>query len=221
MKRQQFVQQFITDPNTPWQAYIHHPFVEQLAEGTLAKGAFQHYLKQDYLYLLQYARTLGLAAYKAQSFQEIEQAQKDLAITLQEVKLHIQYCKEWGIDESSLLQTKESMACIAYTRFVLDCGINGRLADLYAAVAPCSIGYAHIGTRIKAQQLSQGITTENSQNPYQAWIDTYASQDFQQAAEVMEVTLNNLCSELTEKQLNKVQKIFTTATELECHFWEG
>ena len=215
-----FVQTFIQDPKTPWNNYIHHSFVTQLAEGTLHKACFQYYLKQDYLYLFQYARTLGLIAFKAEDFQQIEQAQKDLHITLQEIQLHIQYCKEWGINESDLLTTKEDIACLAYTRFVLDCGISGSLAELYAAVAPCTLGYAQIGQWIKEKQISQGITTENSQNPYQAWIDTYASEDFQQAAKNMAATLNGLCQDLTMKQLNKVKNIFATATELEENFWQ-
>ena len=39
-----------------WQAYIEHSFVKQLGHGSLAPEAFQHYLKQDYLFLIQFAR---------------------------------------------------------------------------------------------------------------------------------------------------------------------
>jgi len=50
---------------TGWQDYIEHSFVRQLGDATLAPEAFQHYLKQDYLFLIQFARAFALAAYKS------------------------------------------------------------------------------------------------------------------------------------------------------------
>ena len=38
-----------------WQHYVAHPFVRQLAEGTLAESAFRRYLTQDYLFLIHFA----------------------------------------------------------------------------------------------------------------------------------------------------------------------
>ncbi len=47
-----------------WLAYTEHDFVKQLAVGTLAQQAYLHYLKQDFLFLKQYARAYALAIYK-------------------------------------------------------------------------------------------------------------------------------------------------------------
>ncbi|MDM8179828.1 MAG: thiaminase II, partial [Marinobacter salarius] len=38
---------------TEWRDYIEHSFVKQLGDASLAPEAFQHYLKQDYLFLIQ------------------------------------------------------------------------------------------------------------------------------------------------------------------------
>lgn len=70
-------------------------------------------------------------------------------MVLSEIDLHIHYCKQWGISEQELAQLQESNACIAYNRYVLDCGMLGDLAELYAALAPCPIGYAVIGRHIQ------------------------------------------------------------------------
>ena len=48
---------------TEWRDYIEHSFVKQLGDASLAPEAFQHYLKQDYLFLIQFARAFALAAY--------------------------------------------------------------------------------------------------------------------------------------------------------------
>ncbi|HHC4833614.1 TPA: thiaminase II, partial [Klebsiella michiganensis] len=39
-----------------WQHYVAHPFLRQLADGTLPEPAFRRYLTQDYLFLIHFAR---------------------------------------------------------------------------------------------------------------------------------------------------------------------
>ncbi len=209
-----FTQQLIQQAQPHWDAYVNHDFVQQLEQGTLPLVNFQHYLKQDYLYLLQYNRAFALAIYKADNFKQMELAHQSVTALLHEIQLHIGFCKEWGIDEKQLLNTPESAACVAYTRYVLDCGMTGGLAELYAAIMPCAIGYAEIG-RTLAQR---GLSPAN--NPYQIWIDTYASEEFQQASQALADNLDLLCQDISSAQRQKLQQIFTTATRMEVAFWQ-
>lgn len=128
------IEQLIQQAQPYWQQYIEHEFVQQLAKGTLPKACFQHYLKQDYLYLFHYSRAFALGVFKAKNFAEMETPRKTLEILCQEIQLHLNYCREWGISEQEIFATQESAACIAYTRYLLDCGMTGSLAELYAAV---------------------------------------------------------------------------------------
>lgn len=52
-------------PKGVWSAFVDHPFVRGIADGTLPVESFVYYLKQDYLYLQHYARAAALAAYKS------------------------------------------------------------------------------------------------------------------------------------------------------------
>lgn len=45
-----------------WSSYVQHPFVRQLAAGTLPEVCFKRFLTQDYLFLIHYARAYGLLA---------------------------------------------------------------------------------------------------------------------------------------------------------------
>ncbi|HDX1085472.1 TPA: thiaminase II [Pasteurella multocida] len=207
-------QQLINNSGRYWLDYIHHPFVQQLADGTLPKACFQHYLKQDYLFLFQYNRALSLGIYKADNFAQMKAAQDAIGALLHEIQLHIQYCESWGIDENTLFHTEESAACVAYTRYVLDAGMTGGLAELYTALAPCAIGYAVIAKHI----VESGKSPAN--NPYQAWIDTYSGEEFQNAAQNAIATLDALCADRSEAQLAKLQQIFNTATRMESAFWQ-
>lgn len=206
------VQQLIEAAKTDWEAYIYHPFVNRLADGTLPESCFQHYLKQDYLYLFHYSRALSLGIFKADNFEHIQYAHQANDLLLKEIQLHIAFCRQWGISEQALMNEAESPACVAYTRYVLDCGVKGGLAELYTALAPCMLGYAAIGKRLA------GITTAH--NPYQAWIDTYAGEDFQQAAADFARRLDSFCAELSDTRRRQLQTVFSTATRMEAAFWQ-
>ena len=50
-----------------WTEYTWHPFVQRLSDGSLPLAAFRHYLIQDYLFLVQFARAEALAVVKSES----------------------------------------------------------------------------------------------------------------------------------------------------------
>ncbi|MBS7204273.1 MAG: thiaminase II, partial [Haemophilus parainfluenzae] len=54
------INQLIQQTQPYWKQYVEHEFVQQLAQGTLPKACFQHYLKQDYIYLFHYSRAFAL-----------------------------------------------------------------------------------------------------------------------------------------------------------------
>lgn len=47
-----FVSHLIRSCPELWDEYIRHPFVVQLGEGTLPRKSFEHYISQDYHYLV-------------------------------------------------------------------------------------------------------------------------------------------------------------------------
>ncbi|AMD01600.1 TenA family protein [Halomonas chromatireducens] len=122
-----------------WRAYTEHDFVRSLGAGTLAEDAFRHYLQQDYLFLIHFARAYALAAYKSRTLADLRQAHEGLkAIVDVELGLHVGYCREWNISEEALASLPEARATMAYTRYVLDTGNRGDLLDLHALpMAPC------------------------------------------------------------------------------------
>ena len=197
-----------------WESYIDHSFVRQLADGSLPKACFQHYLQQDYAFLIQFTRAWALALYKSRNLEEMRDAQAGINAMLDlEIGLHIDYCQQWGISEADLAKVDESPACVAYTRYVLDCGMTGGLVDLYAALLPCIYGYAEIGQRLN--QL-----TPVADNPYQPWIDMYASDEYQAVANAAKTKFNWLCKEVSASKLEQLQYIFRTATRMEVAFWQ-
>src|SRR5690606_23042928 len=123
-----------------WDAYIQHDFVRQLGDGTLAADAFRHYLKQDYLFLIQFARAFALAAYKSPTLEDLRQAKAGLeAIVDLELGLHIEYCRQWVISEAELQVLPEARATLAYTRYVLDTPNRDDRVDPHVPLVPCLV----------------------------------------------------------------------------------
>lgn len=199
-----------------WAAYTQHDFVRGLGDGSLTKESFQHYLKQDYLFLLQFTRAWGLAIYKSCSFQEMRYAQAGVNAMLDtEIQLHVDYCQEWGISEEQLLKEPESSACVAYTRYVLDCGFSGSLVELHTALMPCLVGYAESVDWLMTQS-----STTLANNPYRPWIEMYSSPEYKEVVELAKSQLEYLAKDTTTAQQARLIDIFRTATRMEVAFWE-
>jgi len=200
-----------------WQAYIQHSFVQQLGNGSLAPEAFQHYLKQDYLFLIQFARAFALAAYKSPTLSDLRQAKEGLqAIVDVELDLHINYCREWGISEQELADLPEARATLAYTRYVLDTGNRGDLLDLHVALSPCMVGYGEIANWLN----SRAETIRGESNPYDAWIAMYESEEFQEAMQAEIGWLNERLADVSPARFKELSRVFSDATRLEIDFWE-
>lgn len=203
-----------------WKTYTEHEFVKQLADGSLPKESFFHYLVQDYLYLIQYAKAWALGVVKADSPEEMSfcSTAVDTLVNV-ELKLHIELCEREGINKESIIQSKEDLEMIAYTRYLLAEGHNGNLLDLLAGVAPCTFGYGDVG-----RKLSQLPKVAN--NPYQQWIDTYSGEDYQNfciaTGEMLDKAIISRLGETFWQApiWQNLCKTYTTATELEISFWQ-
>ena len=198
-----------------WSAYIRHPFVQALGDGRLPEHCFRHYLVQDYLFLIQFSRAYALAVYKSATLADMRAAAAILNGLLEtEIALHVDYCRQWGIDPASLESVGEEGANLAYTRFVLDTGMQGDVLDLYCALAPCVIGYAEIGAWL-------GETAVLAGNPYRSWIEMYAGDEYQQLALSARDQLDALAAaRLNERRFDDLCRIFRTAARLEADFWQ-
>lgn len=214
MKYQDLIQACQSD----WQEYTQHAFVQQLAKGTLDQHSFLHYLKQDFLFLKQYARAYALAIYKARTLEDMRRALPSVhALLDSEIGHHVTYCGQWGLTESDLENEPEDFGTVAYTRYVLDAGMTGDLVDLYAALAPCSIGYAVIG-----KALIESNDTVLEGNPYASWIELYGGEEFQSGVAQGAEHFNQLLEEIdlhSQRGQNLIE-VFRTATRMEVAFWQ-
>jgi len=198
-----------------WRAYVGHEFVAALANGSLPQAAFRRYLVQDYLFLIQFARAWALAAFKSDTLAEMRAAAAALSgIIDTEMKLHVSFCAGWGLSEADMERQPEAAATVAYTRYVLDCGMQGDLLDLQVALAPCIVGYGEIGACLLGSAPLAG-------NPYRAWIEMYGGAEYQAVAQAAIAALDDSAARRGgEARFGRLSAIFARASLLEADFWQ-
>ena len=196
-----------------WLAYTNHRFPAGIADGTLPETAFRHYLVQDYLFLIEFARAYAVAVYKSPTLEDMRESASGLSAILDvEMDLHVKLCARWGLSSRDLERAKPSAELLAYTRYVLDAGLRGDLLALKVALAPCVIGYAEIAARLAAGDLA---------NRYRAWIEEYAAAPYQEVAAKARTHLDRLSDRyVTPARQAELIAIFNEATRLETAFWD-
>src|SRR5262245_3943133 len=120
-----FFERLKADASAEWRAYTQHPFTAGLADGTLPEAAFRHYLVQDYLFLIEFARAYALAVYKSPRLADMREASAGLSAILDvEMDLHVKLCAGWGLSPADLERAPPAIAMLAYARYVLDPGMR-------------------------------------------------------------------------------------------------
>ena len=199
-----------------WDAYLHHDFVKQLEKGVLRQENFLFYLKQDYIYLINYAKCYALLANNATTASELRFAMKFQNYIVEgELELH-KSILQLGINADALGVKDESLVNIAYTRYMQSVASGGDFIDMLVALSSCAIGYGYIGREIYARLGEKGLKN----HPYESWIRTYAGTAFQAEIQEFEDFVNDYTKAISELKFTHLSEIFHTVTRLECNFWQ-
>ena len=197
-----------------WAAQHEHPFVRGIADGTLEVERFKHWVKQDYLYLIEYARLFALAVAKAPDLGTMTKFGQLVHATLEvEMDLHRSYAREWGISSAELEQTTKAPTCQAYTDFLLRCAALGSFAELVAALLPCMWGFCEIGLT-----LAQGAPPAEPR--YARWIRMYSAPEFVELTDWLRDLMDRLTAGLPQEALDRLEEVFLTSSRFEHAFWE-
>ena len=96
------------------------PFNQELAQGTLSKAAFAHYVIQDSHYLIAYGRALAVCAAKAFDADDIIQFANAAKIAIVvERTLHDSFMQEFDISKQEFENTPLTLACHHYTSYLV------------------------------------------------------------------------------------------------------
>jgi thiaminase/transcriptional activator TenA len=197
-----------------WEAQHAHPFVRGIGDGTLAVDRFAHFVRQDYLFLVEYARMLALGAARAPDLATMRRfAELAQAILGEEMALHRALAHDLGISEVQLEDEPPAPTTQAYTDFLVRTAALGELSELAAALLPCMWGYAEIGQRLAAAGAP-------SDPLYARWIETYAAPEFEELAAWCRGLVDRLGAAAGAEGRARMARAFLTCSRYELAFWE-
>jgi thiaminase (transcriptional activator TenA) len=191
-----------------------HPFVRGIADGTLDPKVFENWVKQDYRYLIEYARVFGFCAARADTLEAMTWYANTLQLTLAtEMELHRQYAKRFDISTEDLEATPMWPTTRAYTNFLVANAQSGSYAEAVAALLPCTWGYVDLAT-----ELARGKPPEDVR--YADWIAQYSDPEFVAAAEWLKIEMQRVAAGRDGSSLARLRELFVTSCEYELAFWE-
>lgn len=195
-----------------WAAQYDHPFVTELANGTLDEASFRHWVEQDYRYLLDYARTFAIAGTKARDEATMAHLLGVAHTVLDhEMDLHREFAAQYDRTPGDLESVRKAPTCVAYTNYLVRTAHEGSLAEIAAAIYPCGQGYLDVARHM--------ADLMDDQHRYTPFVEKYTSDEFAEAVDWMRELVDR-CGERYPGEHDAMREAFLTSARLEHAFWE-
>jgi thiaminase (transcriptional activator TenA) len=185
------------------QQCLEHPFVQGLGNGSLPQAAFKRYIAQDAFFLDAFVRAYALCAAKCHAIEDAQAFHTLMGGGFEELNLHARYAKTMGIDLQKISPYSQTTA---YVNFLLRTAWEREVGDILAALAPCMQLYGYLGSAF--------AHNDNTANPYQDWIKTYAGPDFLGLVDQLNALLDRLA-----RDTRQVQEVYRFAMQCEFDFF--
>ncbi|MCH8814221.1 MAG: thiaminase II [Chloroflexi bacterium] len=205
-----------------WRAQHEHPFVRGIGDGTLDVETFKLWLRQDYLFLIDYARVLSHASTRAPDLDTTRRFGDLAHETLNvEMDLHRSYAAEFGITSEELESETKLPTTQAYTDFLVRTATAGEYHELIAALLPCIWGYCEIGQRLaENRRLHDDARPDFIGARYAKWIEMYSSSEFADLADWCRTLTDRIAADASDASRTQMEHAFITCSRYEWLFWQ-
>jgi thiaminase/transcriptional activator TenA len=200
-----------------WAGLHAHPFLGELARGTLPLDRFRFFIEQDLLYLPAFARCMAMGAAKSASDEDLEFFTRQLDGV---IRLEIPSNRRL-LDQVIGLGAEDrggargmAPANVAYTSFLLATAAAGGPLEITAAILPCSWSYIEIAA---------GLKDEIAEHPvYSDWVAFYLQDEEADLVLNMRETFDDMTRDgaISDAKREQLAEIFMMSSRLEGRFWE-
>jgi thiaminase/transcriptional activator TenA len=200
-----------------WAGLHAHPFLGELARGTLPLDRFRFFIEQDLLYLPAFARCMALGAAKSASDADLEfftrQLDGIIRLEIPSNRRLLERVISLGAQDRGGSRAM-APANVAYTSFLLATAAAGGPLEITAAILPCSWSYIEI---------AEGLKQEIVEHPvYSDWVAFYLQQEEADLVANMRATFDEMTGDgaVSEAKREQLAEIFTMSSRLEGMFWD-
>ena len=189
---------------------LEHPFIKELAAGTLATGIFDRYLAQDERYIGNYGRQMFELAELITEPEAHEMFVEFAKEGLEgEKMMHALLIDRFGIDT----QVLPSPVTADYNEHTQAAIATGSKEIGLAAMLPCMWVYNEVGQHILRIASVDG-------NPYREWIQEYDNEAFTEGVNAVLKLADEYAAATDDATRRKMTQAFVEATKFEYYFWD-
>lgn len=209
-----FTDELFNEVKDIWEQYYSHPFITEIKNGTLPIEKFRHYIIQDYLYLLDYAKVFSLGVVKSPNESLMKKFSNLCDGTLNsEMGIHRVYMDRLNLTTEEILNTSPTLANTSYTNYMLSISFLGGIKEICMATLACMWSYEAIAQNIIKTAKKEG-------NFYYDWIAAYADTEYNRLNSWIYDLTNEVANTITENERKYLIDIFRNCSLYELKFWD-
>ena len=190
--------------------------MQAMGDGSLSLERFSYYMRQDYLFLIDYCRVLAIASAKCPDLASMGHFASLLDETLNsEMALHRGFCSDFGITEAQLEATVPGPTTTAYTDHLVRTAYDGSIEELSAALLPCQWGYDEVGRLLEHRE------RPDANSFHSRWVAGYCDPGYREMTGWLKRFVDDLGAAASTDTRRRMHAAFKASTRYEYLFWEA
>jgi thiaminase (transcriptional activator TenA) len=212
-----FATECLAHARAAWDAAHAHPFVTELANGTLSAERFRFYQMQDARYLEAFADGCAVVASRVVSPDDkiwwLDAAKMALVV---EKGLHEGYGRTMGYTAADIAALELTPNNRAYGDHMVINAHRGSLVEAIAALVPCPWLYVDLGVHL-LKGFGGSIPAEH---PYKEWLAMYSDPGFDEYMTKLLGYLQHAADAAGPAERARAKEMFLASVRYEWMFWE-
>lgn len=185
-----------------YNAIVAHPFNQELMNGILETYRYDFYLEQDEIFVESEAKMEAIIA------SEISyKYQGNFLVYAKSAYDYSQYLIQLNFTRTHEL----APATLAYSNHLLANTVDQTVEVQVASILPCFWYYLELGKYFAQHKVDH--------NPYQAWIDSYSSQEYEEFVYGVIDIFNKLAESTTPEIRQEMLGVFDVSAKYELNFY--
>ena len=200
-----------------WQEAMKKKFLLEMADGTLSPERFRYYMLTDYLYLIEYIKTLRIIEERSGEPKIRSFLQNTIEATEEELgRVHFPNMMQLGIREEDIAKASMPRKAEDYIRYMRSLAQERPVLDSLTALLDCSWAYAYI-----AEHMVERYGEEIRGSRYRDWFMAYITQEYIDSNQAWIDMVDYLAEETDEERQEELCRIFVTCAGYENEFWDA
>lgn len=198
-----------------WNALETHPFVRQMASGTLPLECFRFYIDQNLLYLPEYARALAIGITRSSNRDELgwftAAVDNIVHVEIPENEELRDRVDAMGVRPHPRADSM-APATLAYTSYLIATASRTDALGIMALILPCAWTYGDIALANRPASVSHPV--------YSEWLRFFSTPEYAEVVSALRSDMDSLAEGASRRQREEVLHIFANGVRLEHAFWD-